>query len=161
LVLPLLVALSACGKSDPLEPSEDHTGGSGSLQNGSMSATVNGSAFTATSLTTFTTLGNGVLPATLTVSGGSGTRVIAFSLVGSGVGTFTVAAADVNVVITEGAGQSWQGILSAAGSSGTFTLTTWTANRAVGTFSVTATPTPGTGASGNRTVTNGRFDVTF
>jgi hypothetical protein len=162
LLLPLILALSGCTKGNPLEPiDENSTGGSGSLKNGSMSATINGSSFNATSsLTTFTTLGGGVLPATLTVSGVSGTRTLAFSLSGNGVGTFTVAAADVNFVIAEGAA-GWQGIVSAAGSSGTVTLTTWTADRAVGTFSVTATPTPGTGASGDRTVTNGRFDVTF
>src|SRR5262245_38272595 len=164
-LLSLAFVLSGCGGksvSNPLEPGEDHTGGSGSLKNGSMSATVNGSLFNATALTTFTNLASGASPATLTVSGTSGTRTIAFSLFGNGVGTFTVASADVNFVITEGsAGQGWQGVVSAAGSSGTVTLSTWTASRAVGTFSVTATPTPGTGASGNRAVTDGRFDVTF
>jgi hypothetical protein len=162
LALPLVLVLSACAKEAPLEPiDENSTGGSGSLKNGSMSASINGSAFNATSsLTTFTTLGSGVLPATLTVSGVSGTRTLSFSLSGSGIGTFTVAAADVNFVITEGAA-GWQGLLSAAGSSGSVTLTTWTAERAVGTFSIIATPTPGTGSSANRTVTDGRFDVTF
>jgi hypothetical protein len=165
LLLPLLLVLAACEKASPTDPSTDdidNTGGSGSLQNGSMSATVDGNAFTATSLTTFNTLGGSVSPAVLTATGASGTRTIAFSLSGTGIGTFSVGAGDVNFVIAEGlAGQSWQGITGAAGSSGTVTLTIWTPSRAVGTFSVMATPTPGTGASGNRVVTNGRFDLTF
>lgn len=47
------------------------------------------------------------------------------------------------------------------GGVGTITITTFTANRVAGTFSFTAIPFPGTGATTNRLVTNGTFDLAY
>ena len=46
------------------------------------------------------------------------------------------------------------------GGTGSITLTTLTSNRAAGTFTFTAKPLAG-GATGDKVVTQGAFDVTF
>ena len=71
-----------------------------------------------------------------------------FGIVNPGVATAT---------LTSG-GKSWT--TSAQGASGTLTITTLTSNRVAGTFNLTAVPS-GAGATGNVTVTNGKFDVSF
>ena len=64
-----------------------------------------------------------------------------------------------NATVTNAAGQAWQ----AAGTrgSGTLNITSINATGASGTFSFTLEAVPGTGSAGNRSVTNGSFNVTF
>jgi hypothetical protein len=55
--------------------------------------------------------------------------------------------------------QGWQAAVT--NGSGTVNITSINATSATGTFSFTLVPVVGTGASGNRTVSNGSFSVTF
>jgi hypothetical protein len=65
-----------------------------------------------------------------------------------------------NATLTDGSGRGWTASPVAAGSSGTVTVTSVSATGARGTFSMTMVPLSG-GATGNKVVTNGAFDVTF
>jgi hypothetical protein len=161
--LVLLVIAAGCGKKDnPMNPGGGGTGGGGGgvqLPNGSMSATFNGSSWNATVLSATSPVGNsGILGIGANDAAGRG---IAFALFASAPGTYNNATSvGMNFIITEGL-QFFQSSAAVAGTSGTVTLTSITANRVVGTFQCVATATPGTGSSGSRTITNGTFDVTF
>lgn len=78
-------------------------------------------------------------------------------------GTTSISATSpTNALLTTSTGVpavSW--FASTSGGSGTLTISTITATGATGTFQFTMQPTPGTGASGTRSVTNGSFTVTF
>jgi hypothetical protein len=56
-------------------------------------------------------------------------------------------------------GRGWHATLT--NGSGSVTITTLTSSSASGTFSFTMVPLPNTGATGNRVITNGVFNVTF
>jgi Family of unknown function (DUF6252) len=62
------------------------------------------------------------------------------------------------IIITQSNGKGWS--TGFQGGSGTVTITTFTANHVVGTFSFVALPAVG-GATGNRVGTNGSFDLTY
>ena len=167
LVAILLVVTAACGggddddKGNPGNPSGGTGSGSGggvTLSNGSMSASIDGASWNANAaiIATYT-------PGLFVVSGGDTSgRAIAFALIPNGTGTYTINSANnvgFNFVLNIGsAGYASPGTGSGTGS---LTLTTLTPSHAVGTFSFVANPTPNTGASGNKTVTNGKLDVTY
>ena len=79
------------------------------------------------------------------------------------VGTTSISATSpTNALLTTTTGVpavSW--FASMSGGSGTLTISSINATGATGTFQFTLQPTPGTGASGTRSVTNGSFTVTF
>jgi hypothetical protein len=52
-------------------------------------------------------------------------------------------------------------IVSNAAGPGSLTITSLTSDRVVGTFQFVAEPDPGTAATGQVSVTNGAFDVSF
>lgn len=81
----------------------------------------------------------------------------------SGVGTTTVGPiSPTNATLTIPTSSSSPGwAANTAGGSGTLTVTTYSAAGASGTFSFTLIPIPGTGATGNKVVTAGTFNVTF
>jgi hypothetical protein len=158
--LVLSLALVACGG----DASPTGSGGPNEpiiTSNGWMTATINGSFWSAE----FITPATGQVGQIRTVGGSSqnGTTV-AFAWMDNGDTTFTVGAPNsigFNAVVAV-AGQGYQagppdlGI----GGSGTMTITSLTANRISGTFSFELVRTSGQSGPG-ASITNGQFDITF
>jgi hypothetical protein len=136
-----------CGGGD------GNTGPNNGPNNGSMSATVDGSGWTARSVAATKTAGF------VGVGGGaSDGSTIAFAFPDH-TGTFTVAGQDgTNASYTAG-GKSWNAVFGSGGS-GTITVTALDASHVAGTFSFTAPGLSG-GATGTKTVTNGTFNIEF
>ena len=145
----VLLLAAACGgdDDDPLDVNPN--------DNGSMSARVDGNAFTAFS--TAATFSNGVLA----VSGVqvSPSQAITFGVAATAPGTFTVAQTSaVNGIYVSG-NASW--LASGNVGSGTVIITTLNSTRAVGSFNFVMQAQAGSGATGTRTITQGAFDVRF
>jgi len=142
LVLVSALVLGACSDSTTNTP----MGGQGTL-----TAVVNGTTFTALSAAAVYSGG------TLAVAGGNAAATsVGFAVIPTeaGTGTYTVGPF-ANGAYSEGT----LGWTTAVGGSGTFTITTLTQDRVVGTFEFVATPNTVTGATGTITVTSGAFDV--
>jgi hypothetical protein len=156
------VFVSACGGS-PTSPGTTTTTGPIVTAHGSMSATVNGVAWNATTVSATNIPGSvGFLEV---VGIDLALQAVGFTL-GPGqapgtwpmIGTSPAAIGSVNTGPV-GSTQSWT-----AGpglGSGTIVIATLTATGASGTFSFTAPALAFTGATGTKTVTNGVFNVTF
>lgn len=146
-VISALVISAACGGSTSTSPTNTKTN-----PPRSMSATVDGTAWTAT------TVGGSVTNGIAILVGGNATQSVGISFVPT-VGTQTMTPTGIVIgQVTIGA-QAWQ-TTGAAGSSGSVTVTSASATRVVGTFSFTAPPLGG-GSAAARQVTAGVFDVTF
>jgi hypothetical protein len=146
-LLVALFVLAGCGKS-PTAPI---------LENGSMSAKIEGS-FWAASDAILATFEGGVL----SVSGQDETRNITFALVASAPGTYNVSGGStgLNLSLVELAtGKTWQSFFGSG--TGSVTITTLSATGTSGTFRFFAPSSFLGGATGNRNVTEGKFDVTF
>ncbi|MGE0439091.1 MAG: DUF6252 family protein [Gemmatimonadales bacterium] len=136
---------AGCGGGDT-GPSE--------LPNGSMSAKIDGSSWTAIAITA--AYSNNLL-----VIGASdaNSRGLGFAAIAPGPGTYAIGTsvgANGNLTI---AGQGW---LATSGSgSGSITVTSVSASAAEGTFQFTMAPVSGTGATGNKVITEGKFKVTY
>lgn len=143
--LALAAVMVGCG-SDPAGPG---------LANGSFSAKIDGSAFRAT-VAIAATYSGGVLA----VAGSDGQgRTIGFAGQVAAPGTFTVGpTSPTNFSLVTGSA-GWQAAITLG--SGSLTVTSISATGAKGTFQFTAGPLAGTGATGNKVVTEGEFDVTF
>lgn len=143
----MLAAMAVgCSSDDPVGPP---------LANGSLRARIDGSSFSAT-VALAATYSGGILAIAGTDAQG---RTIGLGSQVLGPGTFTVGAADpTNFSVSTGVA-SWQAVVTAG--SGTLTVTSISAAGAEGRFQFTAAPLPGTGAMGNKGVTQGVFDVTF
>ncbi|MBK7595943.1 MAG: hypothetical protein IPP98_01475 [Gemmatimonadetes bacterium] len=136
-------------------------GGDSSTNSGdesTMSATVAGTAWSGTLAVQVTYAGN-----VLAVSGTNGTYQIVLTVPGvNATGTYNVGPGNLGVAqlvqVTAGT-PAWTSSL--VGGAGSITVTTLTASRAAGTFTFTAAASPGTSATGTRSVTNGSFDVQF
>lgn len=133
-------------------------GGSGTPTgpgNGSMTAQVDGTAWRASQGVAATRAAGFV------GVGGSASdaSTISFAFPDTGPGSFTVASPNGTNATYVKSGQGWTAAFGGGGS-GTITVTTLTASRVAGTFSFTAPGVVG-GASGNKTVTNGSFDISF
>ena len=146
----LLCALACGGGKNPSAPNNPNPGASGA---GTMSATIDGSAWSAISVNTGRTTG------TLTISGSDVQRTMTISFARNTSGNQTLGATPIVLGIVIIGGQSWTANASGTGS-GTATLTTYSANRAVGTFTLTAVGGPGASPA-SRQITSGRFDVTY
>jgi len=153
LVIASLVFATACGGSD----SKGVTNPNNRTSAGTMSARIDGVAFTAAAVSVGVNT-NGLIISGASASGqglavgasrqkGTGTQ--AFGSSAQALGTLTLGTASWSATGTAG-----------IGGTGSITLTTLTANRAVGTFTFTAKPLAG-GAAGDKVVTQGAFDVTF
>ena len=155
LSIAFLVGAVGCGGSD----GNGVTNPNPQQSAGSMSARIDGATWTAT-VVTVAVNANGLI-----VSGangnGIGVAVGASRLLGTGPQTFG-AGANFNALATMTTGtQSWSATgIQGSNSSGSITLTTLTATRAVGTFTFNAAALAG-GATGTKAVTSGAFDVTF
>lgn len=158
-ILLIVIAATACG--DDGNPGGPSGGSGGSGSNRSMSATIDGSAWAATSASLVPLVQSGFLA--LAGTNASGNITLGFGVTHA-PGTYAVGASStVNsslVVVTGTTGQGW---FAGGGSfgNGSVTVTTATPSSAAGSFTFTLIPTPGTGATGNKVVTNGVFNVTF
>ena len=164
IVLILVVAVSGCGSTTP-SGTLVHSCGGGNAS-GSMSANISGTNFTATCLLTITSTAGIVSVGATNVSGNNATGFIdlTFAVVTTTTGTFSFAASPGapnpnNAAVSIGGSQIWQAGAGTAGASGTVTITTLPANHVAGTFSFTMVAAPG--ATGTKTVSNGKFDITF
>lgn len=143
----LAVGAVACSNDD---------NGTGANANGSMSASIGGTAWNANLSVAASRAGN-----VLAIAGVSSDQrqinitipnVTTTGTVNLGVGQQGVA------TITLGT-QAW--VTSLVGGTGSVSITTLTANRAAGTFTFTAAASTNTGATGTKAVTSGAFDVNF
>ena len=145
----VVMLLAACGSNDATGPV--------TLPQGSMSARIDGSTWTASTALT-ATYGNGILAA---AGVDASLRTIGFGVVATAPGTFTVGpTGTANGSLTEGSGGTiWQAVANLG--NGTITITSLTPTGASGSFSFTLVANAASGATGSRTITNGSFDLRF
>ena len=159
-LLATLAAFACGGGSD--DDNGNPTGPpAGGATNGSWSAQINGTTWSATGTVTVTRQPNNYIGL-----GGFGfAGNTAYSVVlgignapGPGTHSFNLqAGGDGSSLIIGGTTTGWGTAFN--GGNGSVTITTLTSNRIVGTFSATAVPSSGSAA--NLIVTNGQFDITF
>ena len=157
----LLLALTiACGGGNPASPSSG--GGSGSPNFGTLTAVIDGVAYTGVINSASSTND------TLRIASNSSdlTRSITFAGRPAAVGTTTVAmgALAMNVITTTGTTVIGSWAAAGASGSGTLTVASLTSSGASGTFSFSAPPAPagsGGAATGTKVVTNGSFTARF
>jgi hypothetical protein len=157
-------ACSGGSSSSPGAPSPTNGGGGGSpggaTPNGTLSATIDGVPWTA-SVSVQTQFNNGIL----SMAGGDNRQTLSIAVTANrGAGTYTTGVIDPqNVVVSNlsmpGSTSAW--LSGPTFGSGSVTITSLTSTSASGTFTLTLAPTPGTGATGNKVLTNGVFNVTF
>jgi hypothetical protein len=135
------------------------TCGVGSPIQGTMTARIDGVQFTASCMTA-AQYSNGIL-AIGGVNSANPYTSVAFAVLVSGPSTHQIGGlSGANAVINmSGTTATWQAL--AGQGSGTIVVTSLTATGAAGTFSFVAPPTPNSGATGTKTVTDGTFNVTF
>jgi hypothetical protein len=149
--------LAGCGGSS--------TGPIGGGSGGTITATVDGTSFTPRSTEVSASASGGALAFGASQTTGSTTRTIQISLVGvTAPGNFTLSPTTPGnlavLTITTGVTPStWTTALSPG--TGMVQVTTLSATRATGTFSYTGQFSPGTAATGQKSVTAGQFDVSF
>jgi Family of unknown function (DUF6252) len=128
--------------------------GPGSGSN-AMSAQINGVQWTASSIVA--SYSNG----TLSITGSDNLTTLGIGVAATGPGSVT-SGTTANLATTNQPG-TWQA--GPNGGSGTVTITTlittFNPRSAAGAFSFTLVPTPGSGATGTKTVANGTFNVSF
>ena len=151
--LAALTLAVACGGSDSTEPTQT----TNQLTNGSFSATINGTAWSAAGRAAVSKSGTIVAIAAV-----SPTYTISFALSPlTAPATFNLAYLNSSAslaIVSQASGQGWTTF--AQGGTGTVVVTTYTASRIAGTFSFDAAATSG-GATGIMHVTNGAFDITY
>ena len=153
-VIATLTAFGCGGDDDP-------TGlPSGGATNGTLTAQINGTSWSATGTITVNRQANSI---GLAGSGFAGSN--AYSLVmsinnatGPGTHNLSLAAGGDGSSLIVGSTTTGYGT-AFTGGSGTITITSLTANRVTGTFSGVLPPSSGSAAG--LTITNGSFDVTF
>lgn len=133
----------------------------GGATNGSFSAQVNGTTWTATGTVTVSRQTNNFIG--IGGSGFAGSAAYSFivgiaNAAGPGTHSFNLTAGGDGSSLIIGSTTTGYGT-AFTGGNGTVTITTLTSNRIVGTFSGTVVPSSGSGA--NLIVTNGQFDLTF
>lgn len=150
--LTLITLMAGCGDGgDPSGPGGGGGGGT-TLPNGTFSGTLNGSGFRVISAIV-TRSGDIVAMGASDTQG----RALGWAVVATGPGTYPIQGSIGNNAIWAEASSGWVASAVTPGSSGSVTLTTLTASRAVGSFQFTLVPSSGN-ASGNRTV-SGSFDL--
>jgi hypothetical protein len=146
--LAFLAFAAACGSDGPTDPDVDD------LANGSFSARIDGNNFNATAAAVVSSGG------IVSIGGGNASgQTLGFAWLGTGTGTYTIGTTIGTVGTHTFSGKTWSA--SSAQGSGSIVLTTRTSNRVAGTFSFVLQPDAASGATGTRTITQGRFDLTF
>jgi len=144
-----LIISASCGGSTSTGPTNTNTKTNPPR---SMSAKVDGTAWTATSVGGSVTNGIAILVGT------NVSQTLGISFVPT-VGTQAMTPTGIVIGQVTVGSQTWQAT-GTTGSSGSVTVTSASAARVVGTFSFTAPPLGG-GSAAARQVTAGTFDVTF
>lgn len=145
--LATLLMVGACGSD----------GSPTAAGNGTISASMNGSAWSVSPAMAQHNAGAGlvVIFAPSTGSYGLGINLSGFQ----GTGSYTFGpASQTFAVVTMGADPAGWGTVYGEGS-GSVTVTTFSSSRIRGTFSFTAHPSPTSGQTGPMVVTNGEFDL--
>lgn len=125
------------------------------LNNGTMSARIDGANWSTVGVTAITTQGS---PTIISIAGTNMPFTVSMAWVDSGPRTYTIGQSiGLNASLIDGS-NAW----TAAGQqgSGSVTVTTRTAERVAGTFSYSMAAS-GSGTAGPRSVTNGTFDIRF
>ena len=163
----LLIA-GACSSSSPTSPSSSSgtTGTTPTTSAGtaSMSATIDGTAWTATSGVT-AKLTNGIL----TVGGANATYNLAFAITPSGSGAYLIpgsalgsqAGNNALLLFTSNGVTTSSWAADFTKGSGTITLTSLTSTGVAGSFAFTLNAVAGTAATGAKSVTSGAFSINF
>ncbi|HEX3928009.1 MAG TPA: DUF6252 family protein [Gemmatimonadales bacterium] len=149
------LALAACGGSSTPTGSNNNNGNNTNVH-GTMTATVNGSAFSASYISRATVSGNIISIVGEQVLGTTNITSITFAVGNISVGTFSLANTDAhggNAILTLGTNVYSS---AASGGSGSVIFTAYDSTHIAGTFSFV-----GVASTGNATVTNGQFDLTF
>jgi Family of unknown function (DUF6252) len=168
MIVVLAACAAACGGSggSPASPSAPSGGGSttptpgGTTPNGTLSATIDGVPWTAT-VSVQTQFNNGIL----SFAGGDNRQTLSIAVTANrGTGTYVAGVVDPqNIVVanlsTAGSAASW--LSGPSLGTGSVTITSLTSTSASGTFTLTLAPSAGSGATGNKALTNGVFNVTF
>ena len=150
LVVLAMFGATACGSDDPAGP-----GGGGG--DGDLSATIDGDEWTA-DLAAVATRTNNVVG--IGAGDSNGDRSIGIGFIDAGPGPYPInGTTPTNALLVEG--QHTWAASAGVGGSGMLTITTISATRVAGTFSFEAVPNAATGATGNRSVTKGEFDIEF
>jgi hypothetical protein len=155
----VLLASAACGGSGTSATGTSNSGGTTVTQlHGTMTASIDGSAWTATTITT-ATYTNGLLSIGGT-DNSTPVRSIGLSLTTAGPGTFAMGTlpSAPSAVLSIGIGPTWTA--NGAGGTGTITVTAISSTATSGTFLFSAVAATG-GATGVHTVTSGTFNITF
>jgi len=161
----LLLSTLSCGGGDDNAGNPSGSGsGSGNGgpagNKGTMTATIGGVAFNgfATIVRTEIQVGKNML----IMAGGTADLKTQLSFgAAAAVGTTSIGGlspTNALLAVTPGTA-TWQANIT--GGSGSVTIDTITATTATGRFSFVMIPVPGSGATGNKTVANGAFNVTF
>lgn len=159
----LAAALLVARCSSSTSPSNPGSCGTISTTHGTISAQLDGAAWSGTVTAKIT----GVNEVAIAGSDGcSPLTSITFALLPGGVngslqpGTFNLNdASGLNSILSIGPINLW--VANTTGGSGQVTFTTLTKTAAIGTFQFSYVAAPTSGASGAHTVTNGVFNVTF
>ena len=161
----LLLATLACGDGNPGGPSEGggsgQGGGSGGPNRGTVTAVIDGVAYTGV-VSTATNI-NGVI----NVTSNNAARTVSINFAGPAVvGTVSVnpqSALSLNVITTTGTTVTGSWLAGGLFGSGTLNINTLTSAGASGGFAFAAVPPPagGMGATGTKLVSSGAFNVTF
>lgn len=150
--LVILLFTSACGSNNPVAPSNP-----AGPESGSLSATIDGSRWIATSGTLTASYARG----TLTMAGtDTSRRTFRFSVLAPGPGSYSLDA-PANAVCTAPSGQEEWTADSSNGGTETVRVDRLSPTSGSGTFSFTLVPLPGTGATGMKVVAQGVFDFTL
>ena len=155
------LAAFACGGSSDDDNGNPTGPGGGGATNGTFSAVINGTTWSATGQVSVTRQNPNFIG--IGGSGFAGSTAYAFVLgignaTGPGTHSFNISAGgDGSSLIIGGTTTGWGTAFN--GGTGSVTITVLTTNRIAGTFSGTAVPS--SGSAGNLIVTNGQFDLTF
>ena len=156
LALMLMLIMPACGSDgNPGSPSGSGGGGGSSLSPGTMTATIDGVAWTGTINTAVVANGSLIVSAAVSPTS-SGIALASPAQVGTQtVGSGSAVTAVLLANVTSPSSESW--LAAGPTGSGSMTISTLTATSATGTFFFTLVPNPGTGQ--NRVVSNGAFNA--
>ena len=154
----VMCSLAACGGSSSSVTSPTTGGTTVTPLHGTMTAVIDGSAWTAVTIST-ATYANGIL----SIGGADSSspiRSIGLALTTSGPGTFTMGTlpSGANGVLSIGIGPTWTA--NVLGGTGTIVVTSLSSTAANGTFLFTPIASAG-GATGTHAITSGVFNITF
>jgi hypothetical protein len=140
----VMVTVTACGGDRPAGPGL-----------GNLTATIDGDDWVA-SVGATATRNNDVVAIG---AGDASGRAIGIGFVDIGIGSYPMTGATPSSAVLTEDGRRWSATV--VGGGGMLTITALDGSHVAGSFSFTAVPNAASGATGNRVVTSGAFDVEF